>query len=39
VFQLTSASPNPMRGNDVAVTGNSLRYTMPALSVTTLVLQ
>jgi hypothetical protein len=40
VYQLTSASPNPMRGNDVVLSvPNALRYTMPAQSVTTLVLE
>lgn len=39
VYQLTSAAPNATRGTDVTVTQNALRYTMPAMSVSTLVLK
>lgn len=40
VYQLTSASPTPQRGTDVVLgQANALRYTMPAMSVTTLVLR
>lgn len=40
VYQLTSATPNATRGTDVVLTqANALRYTMPAMSVSTLVLK
>jgi hypothetical protein len=41
VYQLTAASPQgqPQAQADVAVTGNALQYTLPANSVTTLLLQ
>ena len=40
VYQLTAASPTPQRGSDVVLgQANALRYTMPAMSVTTLVLR
>ena len=40
VYQLTSATPNSTRGTDVVLTQpNALRYTMPAMSVSTLVLR
>jgi hypothetical protein len=39
VYQLTSASPNATRGTDVVLSQNALRYTMPAMSVSTLVLE
>ena len=40
VYQLTSATPNATRGTDVVLTQmNALRYTMPAMSVSTLVLK
>ena len=40
VYQLTSATPNPTRGTDLVLTQpNALRYTMPANSVSTLVLE
>jgi hypothetical protein len=38
VYQLTSANSQPQRQADVSVTGNAIQYTMPANSVTTLVL-
>jgi hypothetical protein len=39
-YQLTSASSNPVRRPDVPITQvNAFRYTMPAMSVTTLVLR
>lgn len=38
-YVMSSGQPNPIRGADVTVTANALRYTMPAMSVTTLVLQ
>jgi hypothetical protein len=37
-FTLTDASPRPVKQADVVVQGNVVRYTMPAMSVTTLVL-
>ena len=37
-YQLTSASSNPVQAADVTVSGNQLTYSMPAMSVTTLVL-
>ncbi len=40
VYQLTAASSSPARGTDVLATGaNAFRYTMPAMSVSTLVLE
>jgi hypothetical protein len=39
VYQLTSATPNAVRGSDVTLTQNAVRYTMPAMSVSTLVLE
>ena len=40
VYQLTSATPNATRGTDVVLSQqNALRYTMPAMSVSTLVLE
>jgi hypothetical protein len=40
VYRLTSASPNPVRVADVAIDLlNAFHYTMPAMSVTTLVLR
>lgn len=39
VYTLTSSSPTPMRGTDVVLSAvNAFRYTMPASSVTTVVL-
>ncbi len=38
VFSLTGASPLPVRQADLAIAGSAMNYTMPALSVTTLVL-
>lgn len=38
VYQLTSANSQPQRQADLAVTANALQYSMPANSVTTLVL-
>ena len=40
VYQLTSAAPSPVRGADVTTTqANSFRLTLPAMSVTTLLLR
>ena len=38
VFALTSTSSTPQRQSDIAITSNAFSYTMPANSVTTLVL-
>ncbi len=38
-YVMSSGQPNPVRGADVTVTANALRYTLPAMSVTTLVLK